>query len=140
MHHYRSSFLDSKRPLRCSFPDADLCRGNSGPIYSCGYAYNEKGTFRVRRLSVDKIEIAGLIMIVISAISVFIFVSENSFPAFSLAENHWKPIEVSTHMDIETARFIWNYRSLDLIAQVFVLFGASLGCLAILRKVKRSNK
>ena len=91
-------------------------------------------------MGMDKIEIAGLIMVVIAVILVFIFILENSFPAFCFAKNNWNPVEVSNQIGAETARFMWNFRSLDLIAQVFVLFAAAIGCLAILREEREENK
>ncbi|MCD6243383.1 hypothetical protein J7K06_06875 [Candidatus Bathyarchaeota archaeon] len=91
-------------------------------------------------MSMDKIEIAGLILVITAITLVFVFILENSFPAFILAENHWKPVEISGRAGAETAYFMWNYRSLDLIAQVSALFGAAVGCLAILRKEKEGRK
>ena len=90
----------------------------------------------------DKIEIAGIIMVAVAVviILIFIFILGNSFPAFTFAKNAWKPVEISEQLSAEASRFMWNYRSLDLIAQAFVLFGAAVGCLAILRAEKEENK
>jgi hypothetical protein len=84
-------------------------------------------------MDVDKIGVVGLILAVIAVTTLFILTSENKFPAFAFAENGWKPVEISKSVGAETANFMWNYRSIDIIAQVFVLFGAAAGCLAILR-------
>ena len=40
----------------------------------------------------------------------------------------------------EVSKFMWESRSLDLIAQALVLFGAAVGCLAILRSEKDEKK
>jgi len=87
----------------------------------------------------DKIEIAGLILTVIAVIAMFALISENRFPAFACAENEWRPVKVSGSTGAETADFMWNYRSMDLITQAFVLFGAAAGCLAILRVEKEER-
>jgi len=94
----------------------------------------------VKGMGADKIEITGVILAVTAILVVFIFISQNSIPAFKYANENWIKIEVSKSLGPETANFIWNYRSLDLITQAFVLFGAATGCLAILREKRKEEK
>jgi len=84
-------------------------------------------------MGLGKIEVAGLILILVAVVAVFAFISENRFPAFAYTEHIWSPVRVSESVGPDTASFMWSYRSIDLIAQAFVLFGAAVGCLAILR-------
>ena len=89
-------------------------------------------------MSADKIETAGLILVLVAILATFILISQNSIPAFTYAKENWIKIEVSETLGPETANFMWTYRHLDLIAQAIVLFGAAAGCLAILRE-ERAN-
>ena len=91
-------------------------------------------------MGADKIEITGIILAVTAILVAFIFISQNSIPAFKYANENWIKIEVSKPLGPETANFIWNYRSLDLITQAFVLFGAAAGCLAILREEREKEE
>jgi len=88
----------------------------------------------------DSVEAAGLILTLTAVFALFIFMSLNTFPAFINATENWNKIEVSDRIGPETANFMWNYRALDLIAQALVLFGASVGCLALFREENGEEK
>ena len=94
----------------------------------------------MKGMGTDKIEITGVILAVTAILVAFIFMSQNSIPAFTYANENWMKIEVSKLLGPGTANFIWNYRFLDLIAQAFVLFGAAAGCLAILKEERKEEK
>ena len=94
----------------------------------------------MKGMGADKIEITGAILAVAAILVAFIFMSQNSIPAFTYANENWIKIEVSKSLGPGTANFIWNYRFLDLIAQAFVLFGAAAGCLAILKEERKEEK
>jgi len=85
-------------------------------------------------MKIDRIWLAGMTITIIMLILIVTFISENSFPAFTLAKDGWMAVKVSDLMGAETARFMWKHRSLDLIAQILVLFGAAAGCIIILRR------
>lgn len=87
----------------------------------------------------DKIEAAGLIVSLIAIVAIFMIISCVSFPAFTHAKEEWIKVRVSENIGLETANFVWNYRSLDLLAQAMILFGAAAGCLAILREEKEEK-
>ena len=56
------------------------------------------------------------------------------FPTFEYALPSEELIEVeTTAIGPEVGRFLWTNRSIDLIAQAFVLFAAAVCCLALLR-------
>ena len=88
----------------------------------------------------DKIEATGIIISLIAILAAFILISQASFPAFTYATEDWIKIGISEDVGLGTANFIWNYRFLDLVAQAIVLFGAAVGCLAILREEKEEQK
>ena len=88
----------------------------------------------------DKIEAAGIIISLIAILATLILINQANFPAFTYATEDWKKIETSEDVGLGTANFIWNYRFLDLVAQAVVLFGAAVGCLAILREEKEEEK
>ena len=88
----------------------------------------------------DKIEAAGIIISLIAIFATFILINQANFPAFTYATEDWIKIGTSENVGLGTANFIWNYRFLDLVAQAVVLFGAAVGCLAILREEKEEEK
>ena len=88
----------------------------------------------------DKIETAGITISLIAILATLILISQTNFPAFTYATEDWKKIGTSDNVGLGTANFIWNYRFLDLVAQAVVLFGAAVGCLAILREEKEEEK
>ena len=88
----------------------------------------------------DKIEAAGIIISLIAIFATLILISQTSFPAFTYATEDWIKIGTSEDVGLGTANFIWNYRFLDLVAQAIVLFGAAVGCLAILREEKEEER
>lgn len=88
----------------------------------------------------DLIELAGLIATVISAILFSILIIEHSFPLMEYAVTTEQLVDVRVPVGQEVGKFLWTHRSIDLIVQAFVLFGAAAGCLAILRAEKRSEE
>jgi len=80
-------------------------------------------------MRIDWVRVAG-ITVVVSAVLIFsMLVLRSEFPVF----DHVEPVE------IETTEFLWTYRLIDMIAQVFVLFAAAACCVAVLR-VKEKKK
>ena len=88
----------------------------------------------------DKIEAAGITISLIAILATLIIINQANFPAFTYATEDWIKIGTSEDAGLGTANFIWNYRFLDLVAQAVVLFGAAVGCLAILREEKEEEK
>ena len=88
----------------------------------------------------DKIETAGITISLIAIFATLILINQANFPAFTYATGNWIKIGTSDNVGLGTANFIWNYRFLDLVAQAVVLFGAAVGCLAILREEKEEER
>lgn len=70
-----------------------------------------------------KIRVVGLTAIIFFVLIFSMLVVSHEFPIFDSAEI----------IGIETTEFLWTYRSIDLIAQAFVLFAAAACCVAVLR-------
>ncbi|MCD6537896.1 hypothetical protein J7L18_04725 [Candidatus Bathyarchaeota archaeon] len=85
-------------------------------------------------MKADRIWLAGLAITILLIILTVTFIAENSFPAFKFARYEWNAVKVSDRMGAEVASFIWNHRSMDVIGQVIVLFGAAAGCILIFRR------
>ena len=90
-------------------------------------------------MDVDRIEAAGLVISILIVTIFCLFITWNVFPAFKYAVSNENLIEVSEQIGRETSRFMWSYRSIDLIAQALVLFGTAAGCLAILRREEKDE-
>ena len=87
----------------------------------------------------DKIEATGLMLVLIVMAAIFALISQINFPAFTYTNASWIKVKTSGDIGSETASFMWNYRYLDLIAQAIILFGAAVGCIAILRREKEGD-
>lgn len=87
-------------------------------------------------MSLDGIEVAGLIISILAIITLCMFISQNSFPAFKYAVSNENLIGTDQSIGRELSIFMWKNRGLDLFAQALILFGAAASCLAILRSVK----
>ncbi|RLI39700.1 hypothetical protein DRO64_10195 [Candidatus Bathyarchaeota archaeon] len=85
-------------------------------------------------MKADKIWLAGLAVTILLIILTVTFIAENGFPSFKLAKYEWNAVKISDRMGAEVASFTWNSRSIDVIGQIIVLFGAAVGCLLIFRR------
>jgi NADH-quinone oxidoreductase subunit J len=65
---------------------------------------------------------------------VFLLIQRRPFDIFRYVRFPMTFVEASpTNVIQQVSQFLWKYRSLDVIAQAFVLFTAALGCIALLR-------
>lgn len=74
------------------------------------------------------------VVFLVAAFALTIYASP-AYPAFKYAQ----PTSVYPVWDIgevsrREASTLWSYRSMDVLAQVFVLFAAATGCAVLLRK------
>jgi len=88
-------------------------------------------------MSVDKIEAAGLVISVLTAAAFCFLAFQHAFSAFQHAVSNENLVDITRPIGREVSWFMWNRRSIDLIAQAFVLFVAATACLAILRRDTR---
>ena len=91
-------------------------------------------------MSVDKIEMAGLILSILSAIFLCMLIAQNSFPAFKYAVSDKHLVGTTQSIGLKVSHFVWKNRSMDLIMQAFVLFASAVACLAILRREETKGK
>jgi hypothetical protein len=80
----------------------------------------------------DKIQIAGSIVGLLAIMVLGIFMIQTPFPAFEYAITDDHLIEITRPLGEEMSEFMWGYRSIDLLAQAFVLFSTAAGALAVL--------
>jgi len=90
-------------------------------------------------MKIEKIEAVGLALSILAVIFFCFFISQNVFPAFKYALSDGNLVETTQPIGREVSLFMWNYRSIDLIAQALVLFAAAAGCLAILRNEEKGE-
>jgi len=91
-------------------------------------------------MNIDKIEAAGLILSILAVIAFYTLITQSGFPAFKYAVSDKRLVEISRSIGREVSLFMWNYRSIDLIVQAFVLFAAAAACLAVLRREKTEER
>ncbi len=96
-------------------------------------------------MGIDKIEAAGLILSILAVIAFYMLIAQNSFPAFKYAVLSKKElsehlVKITQPIGPNVSFFMWKKRDIDLIAQAFVLFAASVACLAILRREKTEDE
>lgn len=83
-------------------------------------------------MRLDRITLAGAVLAVIAVLSVAAFISRNPFQPFEYAPPTDRFLDTSQDVGVEDSRFMWSFRTMDLMAQAFVIFAASMACLAIL--------
>jgi hypothetical protein len=85
----------------------------------------------------DKISVVGALLAVIAIASFTAFIAQFPFEpfAYSAPPDHF--IGIDENVGAEDSRFLWSYRSADLMAQAFAIFAASVACLAMLRVAKK---
>ena len=91
-------------------------------------------------MEIDRIGVVGLITTVFAALIFSTLIVEYEFPVFKYADPDQPPKLVENETAIivqEVSRFLWDYRTIDLIAQAFVLFAAAACCTALLRTEER---
>lgn len=73
-------------------------------------------------------------MLALLAVAFFCMIlAQTPFPVFKYASASDRLINVTQDVGPADSVFMWNSRTLDLMAQAFVIFAAAAGCLAMLR-------
>lgn len=85
-------------------------------------------------MKIEWIKVPSLAIVVLAILVFSTIIVSYGFPTFKYALPSEELIEVeATAIGPEVGRFLWTNRSIDLIAQAFVLFAAAVCCLALLR-------
>jgi hypothetical protein len=87
----------------------------------------------------DRITIAGSLVALLTVALFALIVIQSPFPVFKFASSSDRFINVTQNIGSKDSVFMWTDRTLDLVAQAFVIFAAAAGCLAILRATHKEE-
>ncbi|MCX8182562.1 MAG: hypothetical protein N3D12_05535 [Candidatus Methanomethyliaceae archaeon] len=87
-------------------------------------------------MSFDRTAATGAFLSALVILVFIIMVSQNAFPAFDYALDTSHYLKVEGDIGPGYSRFLWENRSIDVIAQAFVMFVAAVSCLAIFRETR----
>ncbi|MDH5811489.1 MAG: hypothetical protein QXO54_04270 [Candidatus Methanomethylicaceae archaeon] len=85
-------------------------------------------------MSLDRTAAAGAFLSVLAIIIFAVLVFQNSFPALEYVLDKGHYLSVQGDIGPGYSRFLWENRSVDVLAQAFVMFVAAVSCLAIFRE------
>ena len=88
----------------------------------------------------DKISFVGLLVSILSLIVFLGIVSKGSFDLTSFARFGSEFVKADSNVGQSTSRYLWTNRTLDVVIQATLVFGAAAGCIAMLRSEKESDK
>ena len=91
-------------------------------------------------MALDRTAAAGAFLSVLAIFLFVIMISLNTFPALEYALDTSHYLVVQSDVGLGYSRFLWENRSIDVIAQAFVMFVAAVSCLAIFREAKRGEE
>jgi len=85
-------------------------------------------------LKIDRVNVAGLMGTILILLFFSWVILTYDFPIFDYAGQSTELIATSaTSVGKDVSRFLWTYRSPDLVAQAFVLLVSAVSCTAILK-------
>lgn len=87
----------------------------------------------------DWISITGTTLTVVGIIVIFSILFSTGFPLFSTTVLETQFVDSSENIGRETANILWNQRSLDLIAQAFLILASAACCVAMLRPLRNKE-
>jgi hypothetical protein len=88
----------------------------------------------------DWISLAGLLISIILLI-IFLYVgSKSTFELTSFARFSSDFAKTAPEVDISTAKYLWSNRTLDVIIQAILVFGAAACCITMLRPEKKGKQ
>ena len=88
----------------------------------------------------DRISLSGLLISIIILL-IFLYVSSQStFELTSIARFSSDFAKTAPEADISTAKYLWSNRTLDVIIQAILVFGAAACCITMLRPEKEARQ
>lgn len=90
-------------------------------------------------MKLDRITVAGGILALVMIGFFVLIIAQSPFPTFSPSSASGRFINVTENIGPKDSSFMWTYRTLDLMAQAFVIFTAAVGCLALLRITEKKD-
>jgi hypothetical protein len=88
----------------------------------------------------DWTSITGTILTIVGVVVIFSILFSTGFPLFSTTVLETQLVDSSKNIGRETADVLWNQRSLDLIAQAFLILASAACCVAMLRPLRRKEE
>jgi len=86
------------------------------------------------------ITVAGSILSLVVIALFALIIIQTPFPTFKFASSSNRFINVTQDIGPSDSSFMWTNRTLDLVAQAFVIFAAAAGSLAILRTTSKEEE
>lgn len=90
-------------------------------------------------MKLDRITVAGGILALVMIGFFGLIIAQSPFPTFSSSSTSERFTNVTENIGPKDSSFMWTYRTLDLMAQAFVIFTAAVGCLALLRITEKKD-
>lgn len=90
-------------------------------------------------MNLDRITIAGSLAALVTIVLFALIIVQSPFPVFKFASSSDRFINVTQDIGPRDSVFMWTDRTLDLVAQAFVIFAAAAGSLAILRTTHKKE-
>ena len=87
----------------------------------------------------DWTSITGTILTVVGIVVIFSILLSTGFPLFSTTVLDTQLVDSSENIGRETADVLWNQRSLDIIAQAFLILASAACCVAMLRPLRKKE-
>lgn len=87
----------------------------------------------------DKISLCGLVVSILLLIALLWVIPKNLFELNTFSRFSSELVEVTSNVGQSTSRYLWVNRTLDLIVQAALVFGAAAGCIAMLRPGKEGH-
>ncbi len=84
-------------------------------------------------MKINVINLAGMIICLLAIVLSGLIIVQFPFPTFNAASRSDQFISVTGDVGAGDSSFMWTNRTLDLIAQAFVVLSAAIGSLAMLR-------
>ena len=91
-------------------------------------------------MSIDRITAVGALFALLAIAFFAVVAMQQTYPLFEYATPSDHYVDVAQNIGPEYSRFMWNTRSLDLVAQAFVILAAAAGSLAMLRAEEKGER
>jgi hypothetical protein len=88
----------------------------------------------------DKISFAGLLISIAILIMLLWVNSASTFDLKEFTRFGQDFVKAAPDVGIATSKYLWNFRTLDLIIQAILVFAAAASCIAMLRPAKESHR
>ncbi len=88
----------------------------------------------------DKISLAGLLISILILVMLLWISSGSTFELTNLEKFSQDFARAAPNVDVSTSKYLWSNRTLDVIIQAILVFGAAAGCIAMLRPAKERHK